>query len=70
MADDYPAWNVTLPCGCRRGFVLCAEAQRLWRRVADAHHAVVTQAAPRDEWEAARRKYDAHFEGHDAANLR
>lgn len=62
-----PSWfGSTLSCGCVRGIKVCAEGERLWDAVADAHNALA--AVWREKVEhggsyeprllAARRPYD------------
>lgn len=33
-------WGSSLACGCVRGVRLCAEGERLWNAVADAHNEI------------------------------
>jgi len=55
---------MNLSCGCRRGFFLCSEAERLWSEVTSAwrKYAVSPQKANWDAYLLARKRYDEHFE--------
>ena len=53
-----------LPCGCKRGFFLCPEAERLWSEatIAWRKYGVHPQISNWDAYLVARKQYDEHFE--------
>jgi hypothetical protein len=60
-------WGLRLPCGCVRGVKLCAEAERLWEAVAEAHHAYAQEHSVRIgrlrrvDYDEALAAFNAHF---------
>lgn len=48
-------------CGCIDGYVLCPEAERLWRRTGEVNAQITAGAAIWADYEKAEAVYNAHM---------
>jgi len=50
-----------LACGCRPGWFMCPEAEKLWRRTTDTYHGAQYGRCTQEEHTEAQQAYYDHY---------